>query len=199
MGLLDVDGFGESKPMERVVIKPEQVFQENAFDSLTVDKVSSLVKYDVINKHYNLKKLLNDLGIQTEGSNIYCPFHPDEMTGKPSAKYHPDTDLLYCFSENKVYSAFHAIKLLYSIEVDKVFNDLWSKMSRVEKMEALDKHEGSERGKDSVTHVSKEWENYRDNVLSLFKQGRVTFRQYKNALHKVFVLLSQDKKQEGVD
>lgn len=190
MGLLDVDGFGDFSESEPIVVKDTTVFKENAFEGVVVDKINPLVKYDVINKNYNMRKLLNDLGIKTEGSNMYCPFHPDEMTGKPSAKYHEDTDLVFCFSENKAYSAFHAIKVLYNINTDKVFEDIWGRMGQEDKKVLLDKYDSEDNTGNQ--YVNTEWDKYKNDVLSMFKAGRVTFKQYKNALYKVFLLLNKE-------
>lgn len=194
----DFEGFGG--PVERKSISSleklnqEDTFEENAFDRSVVDEINPLVKVEVINKKYNLGALLTKLGYDISGSNMYCPFHPDEMTGKPSAKYHADTDRLYCFSENKSYSAYHAIKLLYGLDVDKVFKDIWSGMSLDERHAIMDKYED---GSTESMSLPSEWEKYRDLVLDKFRKGQVTFKQYKNALYKVLMIVGTDDKQVG--
>ena len=192
MGLFDVDGFGEPTQVEPLKLKEPStpIFKENSLDRSLVDKINPLIKVDVINKRYNLGKLLKGLGIDTSGSNMYCPFHPDEMTGKPSAKYHADTDTVYCFSENKSYSAYHAIKLLYGIDVNKVFMDIWSSMSLEERHDIMDKYE--ENNKELIA-VPSEWDKYKKLVLDKFRTHEVNYRQYKNALYKVFMILNKSK------
>lgn len=194
----DFEGFGG--PVERKSISSleklnqEDTFEENSFDRSVVDEINPLVKVEVINKKYNLRALLTQLGYDTSGSNMYCPFHPDEMTGKPSAKYHEDTDRLYCFSESKSYSAYHAIKLLYGLDVDKVFKDIWSGMSLDERHDVMDKYED---GNTESMSLPSEWEKYKDLVLDKFRKNQVTFKQYKNALYKVLMLVGTEEKQVG--
>ena len=196
---MDVEGFGGSIQVGDMDIKADdKAFKENSFDGLVVDKVDPLVRYEVINSTYRLKDILEGLGLWTGGSNMFCPFHPDALTGKPSAKYHEDSDLLYCFSENKIYSAYHAIKLLYNSDVDKVFNNIWGKMSKEDKMAVLSKH-GSLNASPVASYIPSSWETYSKSVLSYFEGGRVNFKQYKNALFKVYSLVytEEEKKAEG--
>lgn len=195
MGLFDIEGFGQSSSTPLKLKPPKgEIFQENAFDRTVVEDVSPLVKMDVINSRYNLGGLLRQLGHNLESSNLYCPFHPDELTGKPSAKYHADTDLLYCFSEHKMYSAYHALKLLYGIDTNKVFQDIWSKMTTQERAEVLDK-----RGEvaPSLQKQQSTWEFYKTNVLDQFKARKVDYRQYKNALYKVLMVMKDTKEAVG--
>lgn len=200
MGLFDDDdNFGGKSPEEEplnIKSSGENTFQESSFDRSIVDKINPLIKVDVINKKYNLGKLLEGLGYDISGSNMYCPFHPDEMTGKPSAKYHADTDRLYCFSENKSYSAYHAIKLLYGLDVDKVFRDAWAEMSLDERHSLMDKYDDVEH---SSGIVSSEWDKYKKLVLDKFKSGEVSYKQYKNALYKVLLLIDTEERQVGED
>ena len=193
MGLFDVDGFGESKKQETPKVDTTPSFQSNDFDRSIVDKINPLVKVEVINRHFNLGRLLRNLGIDTSRSNIYCPFHPDEATGKESAKYHEDTDLLYCFSESKMYSAYHAVKILYGGDTEKIFRDIWAKMSESERHEVMDKFASEGPPPDSTPSM---WDFYRDNVLKKFQEGVVNYTQYKNALYKVMSLLDKESSSE---
>lgn len=196
MGLFDVDGFGEPEKIKPLDIKSsEEVFIENSLDRSIVEKINPLVKVEVINKRYNLGKLLTNLGIDISGSNMYCPFHPDEMTGKPSAKYHSDSDKVYCFSENKSYSAYHAIKLLYGLNVDKVFMDIWKDMPLEERHELMDKYEG---GNTEIVTMPSEWDKYSNTVLRMFRDGKVSFRQHKNALYKVLMLINKSQTSNAI-
>ena len=196
MGLFDVEGFGLSKEKtsnESVISNKKElnVFKENSFDKSISEDVSPLVKMKVINKYYNLGKILKNLGCDINSSNIYCPFHPDSMTGKPSAKYYPDSDLLYCFSENKIYSAYHAIKLIYGLDINKVFRDLWGKMSVSERHFFIENSEQNDlfNTKDNII-----WERYKESVLGQFKKRKVNFTQYKNALYKILMIIEKEGK-----
>lgn len=188
MGFFDVDGFGSKETLEPIKTQSSS-FKENGFDRSIVDDINPLLKMEVINKHFNLGRLLRNLGMDTSSSNMYCPFHDDKSTGKPSAKYHENTDLLYCFSENKMYSAYHAIKFLYNKDTNKVFQKIWFSLSEEERHEYMDKY--NESGK--VVKDRSKWDDLRDSVLSKFSSGQVTFKQYKNALYKVFMIIREDK------
>ena len=196
MGLFDVDGFGDDSGVSSVVsgsVSEKSKFSENAFDKSIVDNLSPLLKMEVINKNYNLGELLKNLGVDLSGSNIYCPFHADELTGKPSARYHPDTDLLFCFSESKMYSAYHAIKILYGVNTDKVFYDLWYKMPLDQRHSLMDKYDknGGTFSSSETDKKKSEWSKYNDSVLVHFRNRKVNFRQYKNALYKVLKLIQE--------
>ena len=188
MGFFDVDGFGSKETLEPIKTQSSS-FKENGFDRSIVDDINPLLKMEVINKHFNLGRLLRNLGMDTSSSNMYCPFHDDVSTGKPSAKYHENTDLLYCFSENKMYSAYHAIKFLYNKDTNKIFQKIWFSLSEEERHEYMDKY--NESGK--VVKDRSKWDDLRDSVLSKFSSGQVTFKQYKNALYKVFMIVREDK------
>lgn len=197
MGLFDVDGFGESEKLEPLKEPEKEVFQENAFESSLVDDVNPLVKVEVINKKFNMGKLLRNLGYEIDYGNIYCPFHDDEATGKPSAKYHGDTDKLYCFSENKMYSAYHALKLLYGQDINEIFHNIWIQMDELERAEVLSRYDSNVNVKISNKEKST-WDIYREKVLDKFKFGEVNYRQYKNALYKVLMIVTNESKSKAV-
>lgn len=195
MGLFDVDGFGDRKPLDDIQVKKDddKEFQENSFEESLVNDVSPLVKVEVINKRFNLGKLLKNLGYRIEIGNIYCPFHDDEATGKPSAKYHEDTDLLYCFSENKMYSAYHALKFLYGKDVNDIFRSIWIQMTEMERKEILSRYDSE--GNHKITKQEKSlWDVYQEKVLDMFKMGKVNYTQYKNALYKVLMIIKDSEK-----
>ena len=205
MGLFDVDGIGFKNNKEK--IKKENSFNtgldisevDNSlvntdktsgsdFDKTLVGEINPLVKIDVINSHFKLSDLLREYGCYIDGSTMYCPFHDDDITGKPSAKYHSDTDLLYCFSENRVYSAYHALKILFGKDVNFIFKKIWSNMSKEDRLSYIGKYD--EKAKDIVIEDTG-WNYYNKNILSAFKLGKVTYEQYKNALYKVLSLVQE--------
>jgi hypothetical protein len=192
LGLIDVTGFGEEPKQEEFKIS-ENAFKPNDFEDALVEKQSGLVKYEAINRKFNLGKLLMGLGYTISSQNMYCPFHADEITGKPSAKYHADTDILYCFSENKCYTAYHALKILYAKDMDKIFDIVWTSMSSAERQEILDKVEPDKNH--IVTKESQsEWEQYKTLLLN-FRDKNVNYTQFKNGLYKALDALAV----EGVD
>lgn len=193
MSLFDIDGFGESEKLEPLKEPEKEVFQENAFEASLVDEVNPLVKVEVINKKFNMGKLLRNLGYEIDYGNIYCPFHDDESTGKPSAKYHSDTDKLYCFSENKMYSAYHALKILYGQDINEIFHSIWSQMSEIDRKEILSKYDSNGNVKLSDKEKST-WDIYREKVLDKFRTKEVNYKQYKNALYKVLMIVTNESK-----
>lgn len=195
MGLFDSDGFGNSKSvknkntfiMSGVDLKSnnsvnQSVKSNSDFDKTLVGKINPLVKLDVINDNYSLEKMLRNYGCYIDGSTMYCPFHDDDVTGKPSAKFHRDTDTLYCFSENKVYTAYHALKILYGQNVNTIFNRIWKTLTKEERLDYIGKYDD---GNSAVVVSDSDWEYYDKNILSRFRNGNVSFSQYKNALYHV--------------
>lgn len=175
MGFIDADdGIGYSSGE----VKIER-------DLNNADAVDLNVRYNVINKKYSLRAILENLGIEYRGSNMYCPFHPDSLTGKPSAKYHEDTDLIYCFSESKVFSAYHALKLLMGKNMREVFRSVWMSMSDEEKKEALAEFGTDGAGEDIENPI---WKKY-EGVHKMFREGKVDFKKHKNALYKIFNIM----------
>lgn len=66
----------------------------------------------LVNSYYSLSEFLD---LSSWGS-IYCPFHDDTSGGKPSAKFYKDDEdgieKIWCFSERKMFMAWHYIKLI---------------------------------------------------------------------------------------
>lgn len=87
-----------------------------------VSKNRKLVKH-IVNTNYSL-----DIFIDCNEKTIFCPFHYNVDT--PSAQVYKDVDgiyRIYCFSENKQYTAYDYIKLilgkepvtyLYNLDID---------------------------------------------------------------------------------
>lgn len=63
--------------------------------------------HKTVNKVFDMGILLRQMGCETDGSRaIRCPFHPDT---RPSAKFYPESNELYCFAESKTYRPFDAL------------------------------------------------------------------------------------------
>lgn len=212
MGLFDVDGFDliSDKQDKKEKLPNNDNNQStdtyNPLDSSISDDISPIIKYKVINHKYNLGKILTNLGYDIYHGNIYCPFHPDEMTGKPSARYHEDTDLLYCFSENKLYSAYHALKLLYGYDMDKLFYSIWITIPLELRHSLMDTYNHLDNGKDNSKYNKdtgledrkepeyfKTWKYYEENALIRFKLKGVNYTQYKNALYKILLKMAHER------
>lgn len=191
MGLFDDSGFGHVEE-KQVSLQSNETTSD--FDRTLVMTVSPLLKMAVINKEYNLKDLLERAGIEVNTEcNMYCPFHMDSLTGKKSAKYHSSSDKLYCFSESKIFSAYHALKLIYGYNTNRIFMTIWSKMSKGERLNYLQEYDPSH-----IDANLKEEESLLSTlcsqVLVRFQREQVTFTQYKKALYKVLIKVEEDSK-----
>ena len=190
--LFDVKGFGTDGYESFESKEDNTSFVPNDFDKSITQKINPLVKYEVINKRFSLEKLLRGMGCDTSNGLMYCPFHPDALTGKPSAKYHKDSDLLYCFSESKMYSAYHALKILYGRDVNKIFDDIWSEMSKEDKEDILSKYDD---GTGELVNKEEEkslWDKYIP-ILSNFKNNNITYTQFKNGLYKTMLMIVKEE------
>lgn len=192
MGVFDVQGFRtpEVKAVESKPAESEQRFQSNDFDK-TVTGVNPLVQMEVINSRYNMGDLLRKLGYEIDRGNMYCPFHPDNLTGKPSARYHESDDKLWCFSEHRNYTAWHVLKILMGQDMNTLFRQIWSSMTAPERRAIIDKYgagavQGSAR---EISEAQKKWDFYHARVLSQFARKLVSYKQYKNALYKVLEIV----------
>lgn len=189
--LFDVKGFGSDNYESFESKEPEkEVFKPNDFDKSITQDVNPLVKYEVINKKFNMGKLLKGAGCDISNGIMYCPFHPDALTGKPSAKYHADTDLLYCFSESKMYSAYHALKILYGRDMNQIFKSVWSEMSKEDRDDILSKYDDSIKVEESDKEEEL-WNKYIP-ILNNFKEGNINYTQFKNGLYKTFSMITEE-------
>lgn len=188
----------QSFDFDSEIVGTEEVKQvekkESEYDFDLGDQKNGLLMFAVINEFYSMKQLMEDVGVEVYRTNMYCPFHEDELGGKPSAKYHEDSDTLYCFSESKLYSAFHVIKHLYPKKsLNSMFQVAWSNLSEDAKRRLQVEYSGSGDmvEKDYYPQI---WRDYHF-VVEKFSQNQVNLRQHKNALHKLFLMIydSQSK------
>jgi hypothetical protein len=181
--------FDDGKPIEVKTIDEVGTYD---FKNVKSD-YPFLVKFAAINKHFSLKQLLIDFGLEVSRTNMFCPFHDDEYTGKPSARYHPDTDLLYCFSESKMYYPYHALKDLHGANINEKFLEAWGAISQAEKEEILDKYgEGEGKVIDREEFLNPIWRNLKF-VSGKFRQGDATFKQHRNAVYKILKMIYDEE------
>lgn len=77
----------------------------------------------LLNYMVDIRSVLNNNGYKIkEYGNIYCPFHLNDDS--PAAKYYPDSNLIYCFSENRSYNVVDALNLV-GIDYKETFKKLW--------------------------------------------------------------------------
>lgn len=94
----------------------------------------------LINDKFDLIKLLykyNPSGKYYQGQSCYCPFH--DNTNTPSAAIYDDDNhqTLYCFMEQKLYTAFDVMKTLLKQDVYAIASYIWEQMPEVEKQSWL--------------------------------------------------------------
>lgn len=184
----DDEVVGTTKEIKKVDKK------DDSYDFNLGDSKNGLVMFAVINEFYSMKQLLEDVGIEVYRTNMYCPFHDDELGGKPSAKFHEDSDTLYCFSESKLYSAYHVVKQLYPKKaLDSMFQMAWANLAEDVRHKIMLEYSGDTpmAEKDYCPEI---WRDYHF-VVEKFSLGEVTLKQHRNALHKLFLMIydSQSK------
>jgi len=193
---INFTSFGNPESIEKLnIASKENAIRVKEFDSTKEARISGLVKFEVINKKFSMYKLLKDAGCNPDLQVFYCPFHDDEATGKPSAKYHSDNDTLYCFSESKVYSAYHALKLLYNQDMNKLFHSIWSTMSVDEKNEYLDSNDAIAYSEEDVLNPI--WTKY-EPALQMFSENKITYSQMKNGIYNIMLEVYNSDKNQNV-
>ncbi|MGL6066140.1 MAG: hypothetical protein ACRC0R_03600 [Cetobacterium sp.] len=142
-----------------------------------------LMIYETINIHFSLKNILMDIGCDDlEATNCYCPFH-GEIRGlsKPSAKYFEDSDTLYCYQEQKSYTAYHGAKELLKWDISSKFVEAWNCIDEEQRSYLLEKYGAGEVIEDSSSKVLKPY----SNIFEDFKSKNVSLKQYRVALRNI--------------
>lgn len=120
----------------------------------------------LLTKLLSMKKVLEKLGYTVNQGSTFCCFH--ENTGTPSAKYYEDSNLWWCFAEQKHYTVWDALEL-GNQDPHKVFSKIWSQLDEKRKQELIDEI-GIE------TDVSIPYEEQ----LKLFRKGKLSYRELLN-------------------
>ncbi len=167
---------------------------ENKDDNMFAD-FDGLFMYNVINYYYSLKQLLIDYGVKVRTANMFCPFHADKSTGKPSAKYFEKDDSLWCFSESKKYTAYHALKLLYNADMKERFSLAWSQIPLADREKLLRDYGNNSNSYKASRYVNSIWTQLKF-VWEKFSLGEVTFAQHKNALYKIFSIIAEEEQKK---
>ena len=100
---------------------------------------SKLFNIFVINYYGNLPKILKDLDIEVQHNGLMmCPMHDNYNT--PAAKLFKDQTgwHFYCFNEQKQFGTYDVYQQIYNLNMEYVFNDLWSKLSKQEQSQMYD-------------------------------------------------------------
>lgn len=117
----------------------------------------------LLTKLLSMKKVLEKLGYTVSQGSTYCVFH--ENTGTPSAKYYDDSNLWWCFAEQKHYTVWDALEL-GNQDPHKVFTKIWSQLPEQRKQELID-----EIGIETDVKIP-----YEDQLVQ-FRKGKITYKQ----------------------
>lgn len=64
------------------------------------------------NRTVPIRAILEREGLaQSYEKSIWCPFHPDDATGHRSAVIKDEGNIVFCFSERRVYRPYDVVKL----------------------------------------------------------------------------------------
>jgi len=100
---------------------------------------SKLFKIFVINYYGNLPKILKDIDINVQPNGLMmCPMHDNYNT--PAAKLFKDQTgwHFYCFNEQRQFGTYDVYQHVYNLNMEYVFNDLWSKLTKAEQSQMYD-------------------------------------------------------------
>ena len=94
--------------MRNMKLNLEEVMRMKSSNEFTPKEMKKLLE-----RMIRIKDILTSNGYYVpETGNMKCPFHINEHT--PAAKYYPDSNCIYCFTEHKIYhrvSDFRAVRL----------------------------------------------------------------------------------------
>jgi hypothetical protein len=151
------------------------------FFNSKIDLPELLKKYSHDNYHYEYN------------TPCYCPFHDNHNS--PAAVIYPDEegDNLWCFSEQKMYTAFDYFELILNTDPYPLAKELWDTISDVEKSQFLSKHSvidyrslfNSQNIKEEITEEL--------NVQDMIKQSLSKDNTYKEDLSEAFKYGQIDK------
>lgn len=152
--------------------------------------LDELFKDYVINKKIPIPYILNNFlqyNSYSYSGKVFCPFHDNFNT--PSAKIYKDKDgdSLFCFSERKVYKASDFFKRkVINYEKEKVFNNIWKRLSEQEKRE-LYKETGTKEDK-----INKIWYRNEQN-LSKYKERRMSIQNHIEFIYRVIKTINEQE------
>ena len=127
------------------------------------EKIDLLLEKKIINTYIRMTDLFDKLGIEySEHSNMYCPFHGNFNT--PSAHYHTDSNLLWCYSENRMYGSWDVLKQFYpNIDINKIAVGIAKKLG----IEEIEKKLGELELDTTIPY---------EESLKKFKQNKISYK-----------------------
>ena len=125
--------------------------------------IDKKLEIKIINHYIKMTDLFDKLGIEySEHSNMFCPFHGNFNT--PSAHYHTDSNLLWCYSENRMYGSWDVLKQFYpNIDTNKLAKGIAEKFG----IEEIEKTLGAIEIDTKIPF---------ENSLKKFKEGKITYK-----------------------
>ena len=100
---------------------------------------SKLFKRFVIDYYGDLPKILENLDIVVQRNGLMmCPMHDNYNT--PAAKLFKDQTgwHFYCFNEQRQFGTYDVYQQIYNLNMDFVFQQLWSQLSKFEQSQMFD-------------------------------------------------------------
>ena len=134
---------------------------------------SKLFKKFVIDYYGDLPKILENLDIVVQRNGLMmCPMHDNYNT--PAAKLFKDQTgwHFYCFNEQRQFGTYDVYQQIYNLNMDFVFQQLWSQLSKFEQSQMFD--------------IFGEYDDNAplENIQTYekFKYGQINYQQLKNEL-----------------
>ena len=134
---------------------------------------SKLFKRFVIDYYGDLPKILENLDIVVQRNGLMmCPMHDNYNT--PAAKLFKDQTgwHFYCFNEQRQFGTYDVYQQIYNLNMDFVFQQLWSQLSKFEQSQMFDifgEYDDSAPLENIQTYEK-------------FKYGQINYQQLKNEL-----------------
>ena len=134
---------------------------------------SKLFKRFVIDYYGDLPKILENLDIVVQRNGLMmCPMHDNYNT--PAAKLFKDQTgwHFYCFNEQRQFGTYDVYQQIYNLNMDFVFQQLWSQLSKFEQSQMFDIF--GEYDDNAPLENIQTYEKY--------KYGQIKYQQLKNEL-----------------
>ena len=97
----------------------------------------------LVNEQVSLEQVLKKVNPSAHYQNrkpCFCPFH--DNTNTPAAVFYDDDDgqKIWCYAEQRMYTASDAIEILSGMNVYEVGSEIWESMSELEQEQWLQEH-----------------------------------------------------------
>ena len=134
---------------------------------------SKQFKRFVIDYYGNLPKILENIEAEVLPNGLmFCPMHDNYNT--PAAKLFKDNTgwHFYCFNEQRQFGTYDVYQQIYHLNMDYVFNQLWSQLSQDDKTQMYDIF-GEFDDNTPLANIQ---------TYQMFKYGQISYKQLKQEL-----------------